>query len=124
MGLELFVQNPEDRLPTVTTVKVPEGVNWKDVASHMMHKVRESSKRRDPPVSHLSSQRSLTHGSLLRSVCAPQHKIEISGGLGPTAGKVFRIGIMGYNAGPQQVNRLLSALKEALDLYGQPKGEL
>jgi len=90
MGLELFVENPEDRLPTVTTVKVPEGVNWKDVASHMMHK----------------------------------HKIEISGGLGPTAGKVFRIGIMGYNAGPQQVNRLLSALKEALDLYGQPKGEL
>ena len=31
---------------------------------------------------------------------------------------------MGYNARPQQVNRLLSALKEALDLYGQPKGEL
>ena len=41
MGLELFVENPEDRLPTVTTVKVPEGVNWKDVASHMMYKVRE-----------------------------------------------------------------------------------
>jgi len=89
LGLELFVENPELRLPTVTTVKVPEGVDWKDVSGHMMSK----------------------------------YKIEISGGLGPTAGKVWRIGIMGYNAGPQQVNRLLQALKDALDLY-KPKAEL
>merc|ERR1711997_159799 len=30
MGLELFVQNPDARLPTVTTIKVPEGIDWKE----------------------------------------------------------------------------------------------
>ena len=33
MGLELFVQNPADRLPTVTGVRIPEGVDD--------HKVRD-----------------------------------------------------------------------------------
>lgn len=38
MGLELFVQNPKDRLPTVTTIKVPEGLDWKAVTKHAMEK--------------------------------------------------------------------------------------
>jgi alanine-glyoxylate transaminase/serine-glyoxylate transaminase/serine-pyruvate transaminase len=42
------------------------------------------------------------------------HGIEIAGGLGPLAGKVFRIGTMGYGSSPENVQLLLSALKEAL----------
>ena len=38
LGLELFVQDPNYRLPTVTTIKVPEGVNWQAVAGHCMKK--------------------------------------------------------------------------------------
>jgi aspartate aminotransferase-like enzyme len=54
LGLELFVANPAWRLPTVTTVKVPEGVVWSDVTGYIMKK----------------------------------YNLEISGGLGPTVGKV------------------------------------
>jgi hypothetical protein len=38
MGLELFVSLPAARLPTVTTIKVPEGVDWKAVTVYAMQK--------------------------------------------------------------------------------------
>ena len=38
MGLELFVPVPSSRTPTVTTVKVPEGVDWKAVTVYAMEK--------------------------------------------------------------------------------------
>jgi len=38
------------------------------------------------------------------------HRIEIGAGLGPLAGKVWRIGVMGHTARPENVDRLLSAL--------------
>ncbi len=38
MGLELFVADAASRLPTVTTIKVPEGVDWKAVVMHAMKK--------------------------------------------------------------------------------------
>merc|ERR1711990_1323921 len=44
-----------------------------------------------------------------------EHRIEISGGLGGSAGKIWRIGLMGYNAQPDNVKRLLRVLGEALD---------
>ncbi|XP_034941813.1 serine--pyruvate aminotransferase, mitochondrial [Chelonus insularis] len=40
--------------------------------------------------------------------------IEISGGLGPTVGKIFRIGLMGINAREEVVDRFLIALDEVL----------
>ena len=40
--------------------------------------------------------------------------IEISGGLGPLAGKVFRIGLMGYGSQPENVTMVLEALEEGL----------
>jgi alanine-glyoxylate transaminase/serine-glyoxylate transaminase/serine-pyruvate transaminase len=40
--------------------------------------------------------------------------VEMSGGLGVLAGKVWRIGIMGYNAQIPRVERFLGALEEAL----------
>lgn len=44
-----------------------------------------------------------------------RYRIEIAGGLGPTVGKVFRIGVLGYNATPEKVDRVLHALKEGLE---------
>jgi len=40
--------------------------------------------------------------------------IEIAGGLGQLAGKIWRVGLMGYNARPSNVKLLLTALREAL----------
>ena len=40
--------------------------------------------------------------------------VEIAGGLGPSAGKVWRIGVMGQNATEEKVERVLAALEEAL----------
>lgn len=34
MGLKLFVPDPSDRLPTVTTILVPEGIDWKLVTQY------------------------------------------------------------------------------------------
>jgi alanine-glyoxylate transaminase/serine-glyoxylate transaminase/serine-pyruvate transaminase len=43
-----------------------------------------------------------------------EHNIEIGNGLGELAGKVWRIGLMGYNSQPQNVNRILDALQNVL----------
>ena len=48
-------------------------------------------------------------GALLR-----EYGIEISGGLGELGGKVWRIGLMGYNAQPKNVLLLLAALQAVL----------
>ncbi len=45
-------------------------------------------------------------GNLLK-----KHKIEIGAGLGPLAGKIWRIGLMGHTARPENVERLLTALR-------------
>ncbi|HDQ14037.1 MAG TPA: alanine--glyoxylate aminotransferase family protein [Sediminispirochaeta sp.] len=43
-----------------------------------------------------------------------KHKIEIGGGLGDFAGKVWRVGIMGYTAQEQYVDRFLEAIKDIM----------
>ena len=40
--------------------------------------------------------------------------IEISGGFGPLAGKVFRIGLMGYSSTEENVAKILDALKRTM----------
>lgn len=85
MGLQSFVEKDEDRLITVNTIKVPEGVDWAAVVKNAMDK----------------------------------YSLEIAGGLGPTAGKVWRIGIMGYNARPQNVELVLTAFKDGLKQQGR-----
>lgn len=87
MGLEMFVPDAAARLPTVNTIKVPAGVDWKAVTDY----------------------------------CMKNDLIEISGGLGPTAGKVWRIGVMGNNASIKTVNRVLDSLKNALASVGWKK---
>ncbi|NXP62680.1 SPYA protein, partial [Chloropsis cyanopogon] len=68
------------RLPTITTVRVPQGYDWKDITAFLMDK----------------------------------HGMEIAGGLGPTVGKVLRIGLMGCNSTSGNVERVLGALRDAL----------
>jgi alanine-glyoxylate transaminase/serine-glyoxylate transaminase/serine-pyruvate transaminase len=79
IGLECHVAE-EFRLPSLTTVVVPPGVDSKAVA-----------------------------GALLRD-----YNIEIAAGLGQLAGKVWRVGLMGYNSRPENVYLLLTALEEVL----------
>ncbi len=50
----------------------------------------------------------------LRRALLIDHGIEISGGLGPLAGKVWRIGVMGEGARPEVQDRLLAGLAAIL----------
>ena len=80
MGLELWA--PEGhRLPQLTTVLVPDGVD--DAA--------------------------------VRRTLLERYGIEIGGGVGPWAGKVWRIGCMGHTARIRNVALLLAALAETLE---------
>lgn len=49
-----------------------------------------------------------------RRALLTEHHIEVSGGLGPLAGKVWRIGVMGEGARPEAQERLLAALDTLL----------
>ena len=81
LGLACHVSDPAHRIPSLTTVRVPDGVDAKAVA-----------------------------GRLLRD-----YNIEIAGGFSKLAGKVWRVGLMGYNSRPENVLILLAALQELLD---------
>jgi alanine-glyoxylate transaminase/serine-glyoxylate transaminase/serine-pyruvate transaminase len=43
-----------------------------------------------------------------------EENIEVGGGLGPVAGKIWRIGLLGENARPQVVDQFLGALRRLL----------
>lgn len=87
MGLKSYVEKDQDRLITVNTIKVPEGVDWAALCKNAMDK----------------------------------YSVEIAGGLGPSAGKVWRVGIMGYNAKPQNIETVLQAFKDGLKKQGKLK---
>ncbi len=52
--------------------------------------------------------------ALVRARLLEEYNIEIGGGLGPFAGKIWRIGLMGESATPNHVNMLLAALKKIM----------
>jgi alanine-glyoxylate transaminase / serine-glyoxylate transaminase / serine-pyruvate transaminase len=83
-GFELFAA-PGHRLPQLTAVWVPED--------------------RLPPD---------TSEADVRRLLLERHGIEIGGGLGEFAGRVWRIGCMGHTARPRNVAALLGALDEVL----------
>ena len=64
------------------------------------------------------SQQSLHHLYRLPSP-APPWQLEIAGGLGPTVGKVWRIGIMGHNARPQNMELVIAAFRDGLQQQGK-----
>jgi len=55
----------------------------------------------------------------VRQVLRQRHRIEIGGGLGPLAGRVWRIGLMGHGARPESVARVLLGLADALAAQGR-----
>ena len=81
-GLSMHVPE-ERRLPTLTTVRIPDGVDGKAFSQHLLN----------------------THG------------IEVGGGLGSLAGKIWRIGLMGYNSTPENVDRLLNLFETELPRF-------
>ena len=48
------------------------------------------------------------------------HRIEVGGRLGPLAGRVFRVGLMGHGARVENVLRAISAFGDALAACGRP----
>ncbi len=79
MGLECHVAR-DIRLPSLTTVRVPAGVDAGQVSRRLLN----------------------------------DYNIEIAGGLGDLAGKVWRVGLMGFNSRRENVAVLLKALEDVL----------
>ena len=50
----------------------------------------------------------------LRAQLLREYNIEVGGGLGNLAGKIWRVGIMGESSSPNHVNTLLAALKKII----------
>ena len=57
----------------------------------------------------------VTNEAAIRKNLLENHDLEIGAGLGALAGKVWRIGLMGASACPENVEKCLGALKEELD---------
>jgi alanine-glyoxylate transaminase/serine-glyoxylate transaminase/serine-pyruvate transaminase len=51
----------------------------------------------------------------VRRMLLEEYNIEIAGGFGPLAGKIWRIGLMGYSSQKENVSLLLAALAEILN---------
>jgi alanine-glyoxylate transaminase/serine-glyoxylate transaminase/serine-pyruvate transaminase len=50
----------------------------------------------------------------VRETLRREHNIEIGAGLGPLAGQIWRVGVMGYTAHPKNIERFLIALGDIL----------
>jgi alanine-glyoxylate transaminase/serine-glyoxylate transaminase/serine-pyruvate transaminase len=55
-----------------------------------------------------------TDEAAVRSTLLEDYGIEIGAGLGPLAGQIWRIGLMGHTARSANVERLLDALRQVL----------
>lgn len=84
LGLEPYAEDATERLITVNTIKVPDGIDF----------------------------------AALTALAMSKYSVEISGGLGPSAGKVWRVGLMGYNATPANVKLVVAAFKDGLEAQG------
>jgi alanine-glyoxylate transaminase/serine-glyoxylate transaminase/serine-pyruvate transaminase len=58
--------------------------------------------------------------ALVRKTLLTEFNLEIGAGLGPLAGKIWRVGIMGYSCKPENVMLCLSALGSVLSDMGLP----
>jgi alanine-glyoxylate transaminase/serine-glyoxylate transaminase/serine-pyruvate transaminase len=58
--------------------------------------------------------------ALVRKTLLTEHGIEIAGGFGPLAGKIFRIGIMGPLATTEGLDLFFGAFERCLAVAGAP----
>jgi alanine-glyoxylate transaminase/serine-glyoxylate transaminase/serine-pyruvate transaminase len=56
----------------------------------------------------------------VRRALLEEYNVEIGGGLGPLAGRTWRIGLMGHSSAPENVMLLLKALERILKAEGIP----
>jgi alanine-glyoxylate transaminase/serine-glyoxylate transaminase/serine-pyruvate transaminase len=56
----------------------------------------------------------------VRRLLLQDYGIEIGAGLGTLAGRIWRIGLMGYGSNPRNVRLVLGALDEVLASLGAP----
>lgn len=54
----------------------------------------------------------------VRAFLLERHGVEIGAGLGPLAGRIWRIGLMGHSSRPENIRRCLAGLAEALAAEG------
>lgn len=83
LGLKPLVDH-QYRLPSLTTIEVPAGIDSKKVCGYLLEK----------------------------------YNLEIGNGLGELMGKVWRIGLMGYNSRKDVALTVVAALKDALEAQG------
>jgi alanine-glyoxylate transaminase/serine-glyoxylate transaminase/serine-pyruvate transaminase len=57
--------------------------------------------------------------SIARELLRNKYKIEIGNGLGPLAGRIWRIGLMGYTAQKENVDALIDALTPVIEKSGK-----
>lgn len=88
LGLEPYVRDPKERLITVNTIRVPEGVDWAALVGHALQR----------------------------------YDLEIAGGLGPSTGKVWRVGLMGFSCTAANVALVLEAFRTGLEAQGWKGG--
>ena len=81
LGLEMMVDDTSIRLPQLSVVNVPQGIDEAAVRSRLLQ----------------------------------DEGIEIGAGLGPLAGKVWRIGLMGHSCRSENVERLIGCLRAGVD---------
>ena len=69
-----------------------------------------------PPLTTLRLPETVTGPgeAALRGRLLEKHGIEVGGGLGPLAGSIWRVGLMGENARPESVDTLVAALRSEL----------
>ena len=84
LGLTLLPPE-QDRLWTLNTVRVPDGVDEPSVRKHLLD----------------------------------EYNIEIGAGLGPLAGKIWRVGLMGASSSPRLIILLRGAFESALAKQGR-----
>ncbi len=84
LGLHMHVPDPANRLWTLNTPRVPEGIDDAKVRARML----------------------------------AERGIDIFGGFGPLAGKIFRVGLMGASSTEENVLLALETLEDALRVEG------
>ena len=62
--------------------------------------------------------------ALVRRTLLAEHDIEIGGGFGPLAGKIFRIGVMGPLATAEGLDQFFGAFERCLAAAGAPAGKM
>ena len=62
--------------------------------------------------------------AVVRRTLIADHGIEIAGGFGPLAGKIFRIGVMGPLATPEGLDQFFGAFERCLEVAGAPAARM